>query len=124
MDFEASPDYKEPIVAPVPKENQEEVVPVPMVEEEELDIDPVPMVEEEEYTVPMKEPKLDIRQMLPKQTGFIAFAGTGNRLDGKMERTNSETEIQERQSKEYIRGTRDPDYNYEAGNIRFIRDRK
>ena len=75
---------------------------------------PVPMEEEE--------PELDISQMLPETSGFIAFAGSGNRLDGKKKRTNSETEIQERQLREYTRGI--PDYNFEVGNIRFIRARK
>lgn len=74
--------------------------------------------------VPMEEeePELDISQMLPEQAGFMAFSGSGNRLDGKKKRTNSETEIQERQLKEYTRGI--PDYNFEVGNIRFIRAKK
>ena len=37
-----------------------------------------------------------VPQMLPEEQGFIAFAGSGNRLDGKKKRTNSETEIQSR----------------------------
>lgn len=81
---------------------------------EEPRVAPVPMEEEE--------PELDISQMLPEQTGFLAFAGSGNRLDGKKKRTNSETEVQERQLKEYTRGI--PDYNFEVGNIRFIRAKK
>jgi len=68
------------------------------------------------------EPELDISQMLPEDTGFIAFAGSGNRLDGKKKRTNSETEIQSRQLAEYTRGI--PDYNFQVGNIRFIRAKK
>jgi len=68
------------------------------------------------------EPELDISQMLPEDTGFIAFAGSGNRLDGKKKRTSSETEIQNRQLKEYTRGI--PDYNFQVGNIRFIRAKK
>eukprot|EP00090_Calanus_glacialis_P025801 TRINITY_DN4052_c0_g1_i1.p1 TRINITY_DN4052_c0_g1~~TRINITY_DN4052_c0_g1_i1.p1 ORF type:complete len:305 (-),score=112.12 TRINITY_DN4052_c0_g1_i1:139-1053(-) len=68
------------------------------------------------------EPELDISQMLPEDTGFMAFAGSGNRLDGKKKRTNSETEIQSRQLKEYTRGI--PDYNFQVGNIRFIRAKK
>jgi len=68
------------------------------------------------------EPELDISQMLPEDTGFIAFAGSGNRLDGKKKRTNSETEIQTRQLAEYTRGI--PDYNFQVGNIRFIRAKK
>ena len=58
------------------------------------------------------EPELDISQMLPEDTGFIAFAGSGNRLDGKKKRTNSETEIQSRQLAEYTRGI--PDYNFQV----------
>ena len=81
---------------------------------EEPRVFPTPMEEEE--------PELDISQMLPETSGFIAFAGSGNRLDGKKKRTNSETEIQERQLKEYTRGI--PDYNFEVGNIRFIRAKK
>merc|ERR1719180_101485 len=69
-----------------------------------------------------EEPELDISQMLPEETGFQAFGGSGNRLDGKKKRTNSETEVQERQLKEYTRGI--PDYNFEVGNIRFIRAKK
>jgi len=69
-----------------------------------------------------EEPELDVSQMLPEETGFIAFAGSGNRLDGKKKRTNSETEIQSRQLAEYTRGI--PDYNFEVGNIRFIRAKK
>jgi len=68
------------------------------------------------------EPELDISQMLPEDTGFIAFAGSGNRLDGKKKRLNSGAEIQNRQLAEYTRGI--PDYNFEVGNIRFIRAKK
>merc|ERR1711874_889152 len=35
---------------------------------------PQPMEEEE--------PELDVSQVLPEEQGFIAFAGSGNRLDG------------------------------------------
>ena len=82
VDFEAPPGYQEPSVSR-----------------------PQPMEEEEE-------PELDISQMLPEESGFIAFAGSGNRLDGKKRRTNSETEIQERQLREYSRGI--PDYNFQV----------
>jgi len=69
-----------------------------------------------------EEPELDISQMLPEDTGFVAFAGSGNRLDGKKKRTNSETEIKNRQLAEYVRGI--PDYNFQVGDIRFIRAKK
>merc|ERR1712129_653324 len=85
-----------------------------------------PGYEEPKYTKPQPmeedEPELDISQMLPEDTGFIAFAGSGNRLDGKKKRTNSETEIQSRQLAEYTRGI--PDYNFQVGDIRFIRAKK
>merc|ERR1711990_568548 len=81
---------------------------------EEPRVAPVPMEEEE--------PELDISQMLPETSGFIAFAGSGNRLDGKKKRTNSETEIQERQLREYTRGI--PDYNFQVGDISFMRAKK
>merc|ERR1719260_662476 len=92
VDFEAPPGYEEPRVSK-----------------------PQPMEEEEE-------PELDVSQMLPEEQGFIAFAGSGNRLDGKKKRTNSETEIQSRQLAEYTRGI--PDYNFQVGDIRFIRAKK
>jgi len=69
-----------------------------------------------------EEPELDISQMLPEETGFQAFGGSGNRLDGKKKRLNSETEIKNRQLKEYTRGI--PDYNFQVGDIRFIRAKK
>merc|ERR1712096_352163 len=68
------------------------------------------------------EPELDISQMLPEDTGFVAFGGSGNRLDGKKKRTNSEHEIHSKQLAEYTRGI--PDYNFEIGNLKFIRNSK
>ena len=68
------------------------------------------------------EPELDISKLLPEQQGFVAFAGSGNRLDGKKKRTNSENEVQSKQLAEYTRGI--PDYNFEVGNIKFIRNSK
>ncbi|XP_023329176.1 ubiquitin recognition factor in ER-associated degradation protein 1 isoform X1 [Eurytemora carolleeae] len=92
VEFEAPPGYEEPTVSK-----------------------PQPMEEEED-------PELDISQMLPEPSGFMAFAGSGNRLDGKKKRTSSENEIQNQLLAEYTRGI--PDYNYEAGSIKFIRARK
>jgi len=74
--------------------------------------------------LPMEEdePELDISQLLPERKGFIAFGGSGNRLDGKKNRTNSEHEIQSNQLAEYTRGI--PDYNFQNGNLKFIRNGK
>lgn len=69
-----------------------------------------------------EEPELDISQLLPPPAGFVAFAGSGNRLDGKKKRTSSETEIQNQLLAEYTRGI--PDFNYEVGSIKFIRARR
>jgi len=77
-------------------------------------VKPSPMEEEE--------PELDISQMLPEPTGFMAFAGSGNRLDGKKKRTNSENEIQSQLLAEYTRGI--PDYDFQPGNIKFLRARR
>jgi len=75
---------------------------------------PQPMEEEE--------PTLDISELLPERKGFVAFGGSGNRLDGKKKRTNSEHEIQSKQLAEYTRGI--PDYNFKIGNLKFIRNSK
>lgn len=95
VDFEAPPGYEEPNW----KAQQQEAE----------------AMEEEE-------PELDISQMLPERSGFLAFEGSGNRLDGKKKRTNSETEVQSRQLAEYTRGI--PDYNFVPGDIRFIRAKR
>jgi len=93
VDFESPVGYKEP--------TKEDYAPQPMEEDE---------------------PELDISKLLPEQQGFVAFAGSGNRLDGKKKRTNSENEVQSKQLAEYTRGI--PDYNFEVGNIKFIRNSK
>merc|ERR1712226_631918 len=69
-----------------------------------------------------EEPELDVSQMLPEELRFIAFAGSGNRLDGRKKGINNETDIQTRQLAEYTRGI--PDYNFQVGNISFIRAKK
>ena len=62
------------------------------MEEEEPELD----VSQVQFTKPDSQSFKDVSQMLPEEQGFIAFAGSGNRLDGKKKRTNSETEIQSR----------------------------
>ena len=81
---QAPPGYEEPRVSkPQPMEEEEEP---------ELDISQV-------LVASLLNPNFILTnkfQMLPEEQGFIAFAGSGNRLDGKKKRTNSETEIQSR----------------------------
>ncbi|XP_068623335.1 ubiquitin fusion degradation protein 1 homolog isoform X1 [Battus philenor] len=61
--------------------------------------------------------------ILPEPSGFVAFSGEGNRLDGKKKKLTSESEsesqnTQARQS--YVRGI--PDYDFVIGTLRFIRN--
>ncbi len=64
---------------------------------------------------------MDVAGLLPEQTGFVPFAGSGSRLDGKKKRTSSEGETS-KPKVEYVRGI--PDYDYEVGFLRFIRNPK
>lgn len=62
---------------------------------------------------------VDPADLMPEPTGFIAFKGSGNRLDGKKKKEN--TEDQSNQIKAtYQRGI--PDYDYSLGTIQFLRN--
>ncbi|XP_013184240.2 ubiquitin fusion degradation protein 1 homolog isoform X1 [Amyelois transitella] len=65
----------------------------------------------------------DPAAMMPEPSGFVAFGGTGNRLDGKKKKLTSESDSEPQSSQArqtYVRGI--PDYDYEIGTIRFIRN--
>ncbi|GBP00543.1 Ubiquitin fusion degradation protein 1 homolog [Eumeta japonica] len=63
----------------------------------------------------------DHAAMMPEPSGFIAFSGEGNRLDGKKKKVADENQEQVPQSRQpYIRGI--PDYDYQIGTLRFIRN--
>ncbi|KAJ2940182.1 hypothetical protein O0L34_g11746 [Tuta absoluta] len=65
----------------------------------------------------------DPAEMMPEPDGFVAFRGEGNRLDGKKKKLTSESdsEPQPATSKQpYVRGI--PDYNWQVGTLRFIRN--
>ncbi|XP_072934296.1 ubiquitin fusion degradation protein 1 homolog isoform X2 [Epargyreus clarus] len=65
----------------------------------------------------------DPAAMMPETSGFVAFSGEGNRLDGKKKKLTSESdsEPQATQSRQpYVRGI--PDYDYVIGTLRFIRN--
>eukprot|EP00095_Tigriopus_kingsejongensis_P008870 maker-scaffold15_size728074-snap-gene-5.20 protein:Tk08870 transcript:maker-scaffold15_size728074-snap-gene-5.20-mRNA-1 annotation:"ubiquitin fusion degradation protein 1 homolog" len=66
------------------------------------------------------EEPMDVTDLLPEPKGFHAFSGMSNRLDGK-KRTTSETEPV-KPKMEYVRGI--PDYDYEIGTLKFIRNSK
>ena len=64
---------------------------------------------------------MDMTDLIPEPKGFVPFAGEGVRLDGKKKRTTSETEVP-KLKQEYVRGI--PDYDYEVGLLKFIRNPK
>lgn len=67
------------------------------------------------------ENEVDPADLMPEPTGFIAFKGEGNRLDGKKKKDASPTEkIMERPV--YVRGI--PDYDYQIGTLNFLRNMK
>jgi len=69
----------------------------------------------------MDEEPMDVSDMLPEPKGIVPFKGEGVRLDGKKKRTTSESEVP-KMKQEYVRGI--PDYDYEIGFIKFIRNSK
>ncbi|KAL0818386.1 hypothetical protein ABMA28_008859 [Loxostege sticticalis] len=61
--------------------------------------------------------------MMPEPSGFVAFSGEGNRLDGKKKKLTSESDSENQAShsrQAYVRGI--PDYDYVIGTLRFIRN--
>ncbi|KAL4712394.1 hypothetical protein ACJJTC_001555 [Scirpophaga incertulas] len=64
----------------------------------------------------------DPAMMMPEPSGFVAFSGEGNRLDGKKKKLTSESESDQQATlsrQTYVRGI--PDYDYVIGTLRFIR---
>lgn len=76
------------------------------------------------YQEPVKERKpeedmaVDPAELMPAPLGFVAFAGAGNRLDGKKRKDSISSDVSG-PKQAYIRGI--PDYDYEVGFLRFIR---
>lgn len=67
------------------------------------------------------ENEVDPADLMPEQSGFIAFKGEGNRLDGKKKKDSSPTENTV-EKPVYVRGI--PDYDYQIGTLRFLRNVK
>ena len=67
------------------------------------------------------EEPMDMSDLMPEPKGLVPFAGDGVRLDGKKKRTTSESEVP-KVKQEYVRGI--PDYDYEIGLLKFIRNSK
>ena len=78
---------------------------------------------------------MDVADLIPEPKGFVAFSGSGVRLDGRKKKTKSESSTTgpstssaganendaSRSNKlaGYVRGI--PDYDYELGTLKFIR---
>ncbi|KAK0172678.1 hypothetical protein PV328_005968 [Microctonus aethiopoides] len=67
------------------------------------------------------EQEIDPVNMMPESTGFIAFKGQGNRLDGKKRKDSSSSDTQ-LSKPVYVRGI--PDYEYNIGSLKFLRNMK
>nr|QBH74159.1 ubiquitin fusion degradaton protein [Aphelinus abdominalis] len=74
-----------------------------------------------------KEPEKPIRKeedqvnpvdLMPEPTGFVAFKGQGNRLDGKKRKDSTQIDTA-LEKPVYIRGI--PDYDYQIGTLKFLR---
>lgn len=61
---------------------------------------------------------VDPADLMPEPSGFVAFRGAGNRLDGK-KRKDSVTSDAAAPKQVYVKGI--PDYDYEIGTLRFMR---
>lgn len=66
-----------------------------------------------------EEMMIDPADLMPEPTGFVAFKGLGNRLDGKKKKENPDDQLNQVKVA-YQRGI--PDYNYSIGNIQFLRN--
>ncbi|KAL5236952.1 hypothetical protein ACI65C_004362 [Semiaphis heraclei] len=66
-----------------------------------------------------EEMMIDPADLMPEPTGFFAFKGSGNRLDGKKKKDNSDDQSNQFKAP-YQRGI--PDYDYNIGTIQFIRN--
>lgn len=61
---------------------------------------------------------VDPADLMPAPTGFVAFGGAGNRLDGKRRKDSASSDTAPSKPI-YVKGI--PDYDYEIGTLRFIR---
>ncbi|KAL4148696.1 hypothetical protein QTP88_002867 [Uroleucon formosanum] len=66
-----------------------------------------------------EEMMVDPTDFMPEPSGFIAFKGSGNRLDGKKKKENTDDPLNQVKAA-YQRGI--PDYEYTLGSIQFLRN--
>ncbi|XP_049825026.1 ubiquitin recognition factor in ER-associated degradation protein 1 isoform X2 [Aethina tumida] len=79
---------------------------------------PVGYKEPEQLKKEDEEMSVDPSDLMPEPSGFVAFRGAGNRLDGK-KRKDSTSDEKTVQKPKYVRGI--PDYDWEIGTLRFMR---
>ncbi|KAK4877863.1 hypothetical protein RN001_010369 [Aquatica leii] len=74
---------------------------------------------ETEHVKPVEEGMaIDPTELMPEPTGFVAFRGQGNRLDGKRRKDSGSSETTPPRAT-YVRGI--PDYDYQIGTLKFLR---
>lgn len=61
---------------------------------------------------------VDPADLMPEPTGFVAFRGAGNRLDGKKRKESLSNEASSSKPV-YVKGI--PDYDYQIGTLKFMR---
>lgn len=61
---------------------------------------------------------VDPAELMPEPSGFVAFRGAGNRLDGKKRKDSTSSNVSTPKPV-YVRGI--PDYDYQIGTLKFIR---
>lgn len=79
---------------------------------------PVGYKEPEKQRREEEEMAVDPADLMPEPSGFVAFRGTGNRLDGKKRKESTSTDVSSPKPV-YVKGI--PDYDYQIGTLRFIR---
>ncbi|XP_044763146.1 ubiquitin recognition factor in ER-associated degradation protein 1 isoform X1 [Coccinella septempunctata] len=65
-----------------------------------------------------EEMAVDPADLMPEPSGFVPFGGTGNRLDGKVRKDSTSSDMPAPKAT-YVRGI--PDYDYQIGTITFMR---
>lgn len=82
---------------------------------------PVGYKEPERHIKKDEEQLEDLANMMPEPSGFVPFKGEGVRLDGK-KRKDLPKQEKSVTKPTYIRGI--PDYDYQIGTLRFLRNMK
>lgn len=86
----------------------------------DMNVEFAPPVGYKEPEKPVRNEEKDVNpvDLMPEPTGFVAFKGQGNRLDGKKKKDSSQTEAP-LEKPVYIRGI--PDYDHKIGTLKFLR---